>query len=480
MTKPVPRAWSRPTLSLLLGSLVVLACLELGLRVLGAWQREEPETVAAGERVVLTIGDSYTRCPGVAASASYPSQLQGLLDEAWGPGTLKVVNRSRNGMNTTAMLAELDEELARYQPEAVVLLIGGANEWNHAGMRNLQQAPSAMDRMEEALTGLRTVKLAVLAARTLRPGGAEGTRVVAPQARPPGPPEPEANPEGSRGPHREPSREGPPELPAPLCGEDAPELFDQLNKLQQQQRYEESEALLIAAEQAHPECPSLPGLRGLLMLELGNHAEAEAALELALELEPDDPRHHDHLGRALHQQGRRLEAVRVMVRGLAVPDTPWTEAEKDRLLMHLLAICEDPEGAAIAEAQRAFDELSPDHPRLLPYRELLERALEGRSEVATWAMTDIEQAIATIRGSGAEIVLMNYPLDHPRDWWQEYQRLADEQRLPFVDNRGAFRRLRDPGAYFLSDGHLNERGNAELAANVQRELQRLLPPQEAL
>ena len=136
MAQPDPGPARRPWLSLLIGVIVGLLCLEGGLRVVGAAQQLLARERAAGadESVVLCLGDSYTRCPGVEARASYPSQLQALLDQAAGAGRYRVVNGGQNGQNSSQLVAGLAESLARYQPRVIVLLTGGSNEWDRAGL----------------------------------------------------------------------------------------------------------------------------------------------------------------------------------------------------------------------------------------------------------------------------------------------------------------------------------------------------------
>jgi lysophospholipase L1-like esterase len=446
-------------LAMLLGAVVGLLCLEGGLRLLGVAQHlmsREP-AAHASDRVVLCLGDSYTRCPGVDADATYPAQLQRLVDATMGRGVVRVVNRGQNAQNTTELLAELPENLERYQPSAVVLLTGGANTWDRAGLRVAQEGDDAPGAARRGLERLRVVRLLVLAGQALLPGGRSGA-VVQPAPRPP-PRQPRAVP--------------PPPGLETACSKEARQLLGRLNDLRREQAYDDALELLEEAEASHGDCGALPGVAGLLLLEVGRLPEAQAALERAILLEPDLPAHYDHLGRALFQQDLREAAVLAMVRGLATSDSEYHRWEKSRLLSHLADYCDAPDGVLRAVAREAMLAATPDHPAMAEHLSRLEQAHSQDDAVSSWALGDIAEVADTLRARGVPLVLMNYPLDHPQDWWPEYARLAQERGLPFVDTYTAVSRRPDRDGLYLPDMHLNEQGNAIVAQAVHDELQRL-------
>ncbi len=203
---------------------------------------------------------------------------------------------------------------------------------------------------------------------------------------------------------------------------------------------------------------------------MGRHEEAKAQLELALDKEPDNPLHYDHLARLLHSSDRHEEAVRTIVLGLATSDSSHNRREKSRLVTHLLAYCDEPDGGLQRQALAAFEELLPEHPVLAGYQTEVERYFGGKSVVRDWAVHDIELIIEACERRGIRLILMNYPLEHPRDWWPTYEQLAREHALPFVDNLSRFRGAPGSESLFLPDGHLNERGNEKLAHHVLEEL----------
>ncbi|HWK54656.1 MAG TPA: GDSL-type esterase/lipase family protein [Hyphomicrobiales bacterium] len=72
--------------------------------------------------VILAVGESTTAGFGVARDASWPAQLQALLDDAG--HHYRVVNHGRSGSTTTMALSRLGEGLA-LQPAYVIIALGG-------------------------------------------------------------------------------------------------------------------------------------------------------------------------------------------------------------------------------------------------------------------------------------------------------------------------------------------------------------------
>jgi len=445
-----------------LGLLASLVALELGLRLVGALDEHRSQADAeGGGRTVLCLGDSYTRCPGVSAEHAYPAQLQRLLDQAM-PGAFRVVNGGANGQNTTALLATLEDALDRHQPEVVVLMSGGANEWDQGGLLASQQGETKRSRAMDGLYQLRTFKLAVLVGQTLWPGGATGARVDAPtDRRGPAPDLPQPTAEES-----ERTLVAPPP-PEQDCRAGAMQALDRVQELRNTQRYDEALEALEAGAAQHPDCHTFTGTRGLLLLEVGRHEDARAQLELALAAEPDNPLHYDHLARLEHNMGLRADAAHTLARGLATSDSPANLREKPRLLTHLLAYCDEPSGETRGAALATLEALLPEHPGLERYRNELQGADDAPNEIRDWALRDLGQVVDACDARGITVVLMSYPLEHPREWWRSFEGLARERALPFVDNTSRFRGLPDPESWFLPDGHLNERGNAKLAEHVR-------------
>lgn len=102
----------------------------------GAWR-------PGAEVKILCVGDSHTFGSGVPGSESYPAHLQALLDERR-PGRYSVINLGVPGMGTPQVRERLPVQLARYEPDLVILWAGINNSWNAAR----SDAPSASERIE--------------------------------------------------------------------------------------------------------------------------------------------------------------------------------------------------------------------------------------------------------------------------------------------------------------------------------------------
>jgi lysophospholipase L1-like esterase len=147
-------------LALLAGLLVVLVGLEAGLRIAGTSftagrDRDNARNLGEASRVVLCLGESTTALGG---RDSYPSQLEALLNERY-DGGFRVVNLGKGGRDTRAIIANLDRDLARYEPDAVVAMMG-ANDDPATGA-----LPEGFGEPPEGrgwLASLRTVRLARL------------------------------------------------------------------------------------------------------------------------------------------------------------------------------------------------------------------------------------------------------------------------------------------------------------------------------
>lgn len=127
----LPRILGRAALVLL----VLLASAELVLRVGSLLVRDKS---GAGWKPgattrVLAIGDSHTYGGTVAPDQTYPAQLQRWLDEAR-PGVYSVVNLGIPGMNTAQLRNRFAINLARWDPDVVVVWCGANNAWNSAEM----------------------------------------------------------------------------------------------------------------------------------------------------------------------------------------------------------------------------------------------------------------------------------------------------------------------------------------------------------
>ncbi|MCA8943987.1 MAG: SGNH/GDSL hydrolase family protein, partial [Planctomycetes bacterium] len=115
-------------------TIVSLLLLELTLQVLAlfvAWSNEAPAigSTAAGDRLVLCVGDSFTWGQGASAEGSYPSQLADLLTDATDAHWV-VANRGKPGRNSAQAVRVIDDALRASQPAVVCLMVGVNDQWS--------------------------------------------------------------------------------------------------------------------------------------------------------------------------------------------------------------------------------------------------------------------------------------------------------------------------------------------------------------
>jgi lysophospholipase L1-like esterase len=137
------RRAGRRLAAVLLGLLAAFALIEGALWLASLFARPEDRLAQLaprpGERRILCVGDSNTYGIYLEPEASYPAQLEGLLDvEAGNPW--RVVNLGYPGQNSAQVRGRLAENIALYRPEIVIAWIGINNSWSEA-MGHLWEVP---------------------------------------------------------------------------------------------------------------------------------------------------------------------------------------------------------------------------------------------------------------------------------------------------------------------------------------------------
>jgi tetratricopeptide (TPR) repeat protein len=444
----------QPFLAVALGLATLLVVAEFSLRVVGWCQQPRPSGADDAALTVLTLGDSYTYCPGVPPAESWPAQLERLL-EGREPGAWRVVNRGANGQNTSTLLAELPDNLERYQPDVVVLMTGGANTWDLRGYRRHLQGDSLVARLVDGLLHIRLVKLAVLVLGeptmpALQPVGDQGP--------------PDASVTLAPG-------EPPPDDPmAAGCMDESWELFHLAQGLVDAAHYDSAVELYTQAIAISPDCAEISSSVGLVYIEIHREVQARELLVRAIDLDPTKAGYYGLLARVHQTRSDPVAASQVLVRGLATPATERNAYEKPRLMAQLLSVAGQEGSEAWLQAQGQLRALSSEHPDMQRWLDELEGSGSQREGIVQWAADDITTIVLASQRQGAEVILMSYPLRHPRDWFGLFEELARELRVHFVDNLRSFERHPEHQQMFQPDGHCNELGNAYLAENVLQAL----------
>ncbi len=123
----MPRSTLLQKLALItFGLLLFIVLLESGLRlggyILSSLQERNNQLSLKrkGAYRILCLGESTT----AGGSNSYPAQLEQILNAADTGKTFSVINKGLPATNTTYILAALDENLAEYQPDMVIAMMG--------------------------------------------------------------------------------------------------------------------------------------------------------------------------------------------------------------------------------------------------------------------------------------------------------------------------------------------------------------------
>jgi len=109
----------------LAGLVAALVLLEIALRIGGALfsgqqDRQNRDALEGGDRVILCIGESTTALGGEDA---WPRQLQTALRDRTGE-PYSVINEGVPGVDSSVLLAQLEANLDQYRPEVVVAMMG--------------------------------------------------------------------------------------------------------------------------------------------------------------------------------------------------------------------------------------------------------------------------------------------------------------------------------------------------------------------
>ncbi|MDP8222696.1 MAG: GDSL-type esterase/lipase family protein [Candidatus Lernaella stagnicola] len=149
--------------------LVLLIAAEIGLRSIGVGYRALVQTPPARfspqARVrLLAIGDSFTFGIGADGPASYPDQLQRLLDEEFGPGACEVINWGLPAQNSSEALLALSAAFeSGMRPDFVLVAVGINNYWNWHLASAFLPGDEPLSRIHAALSGSRLWRLAAVA-----------------------------------------------------------------------------------------------------------------------------------------------------------------------------------------------------------------------------------------------------------------------------------------------------------------------------
>ena len=429
-------------IALLVGGVVALLLLEGGLRFAGAtflWsqQRSNRQAMAAGGAVtVLCVGESTTAMGG---PESYPAQLEQVLAEQGGDPSFAVVNRGIPGGDSSMIAARMEADLATYQPQIVVAMMG-AND-NHSafggGAVPFEDAPQAERGWFPH--SLRTYQLL----RQARHGLArvEDDGFGAPLLR------------VQRGLHEAPcAADGGVRRDEPVCAG-----IDDAWSLARAGDREGAERAMRDAVQRNPGS-AVPGTElGVLLWNTGRADDGEAALRAALRIESTGVDTWVELGELL-RQSERLEEAQDAFRRAVAADGSCADAHYG--LATALDVREDPD-EALAALDRAI-ELEPTRPgfHVLRGHVLMDRGQD------TAAVAAFEAALERM----GDETWINGPVDHLVTL---HERSGDHAEIVSLYQRVLARRPEDVDILHPAAKYHARRGDEERAAALRAEVARI-------
>ncbi len=477
------RSLKGPLIGALLGLLVVVLGLEIGLRILGsryplldASRAGSSQVEACPEcRRILCVGDSYTYGIGATAGHDFPTLLQGRLAADRGP--VRVFNAGIPGANTGYILAALPDHLALTQPEAVVVLAGGANRHNLFGLEAFQQRSSVGAQIEAWTYRIRVVRFLRNAITRMRNQRAD-------HAREGGAPDLLRDTSGPELYARWRARDGRP----------VDDRFVRAGQLLAVGDLEGAQALYEAGAQAQPD--DAAWLWGQAECARGrrDYEGARQLYERAIALDPHDPVSHYALGELFQDQDDPgnpggPEAFRA---GIAADPTfarnycglgRWAASFEQDLAAAAgwfeKGIEADPSDALCYSQMAATVHGTQYADRL---QALLERHAEAGTEVEdllhytgprmaattmdAWIRDDLTRIVTLSEQAGARVILQTYP----QQWAANsvIRDVAAETSATLVDMERELERMaadgQDVARLTIADGHYSDMGNDIVAA----------------
>lgn len=123
-----------------LGVLIALGVLEFCLGMYAKLQipkEAQLSSISPSEKKakirILCIGDSFTYGLGASSMMSFPEQVKGMFEKDYGTNAVEVINGGVITYNTSQVRKKFEDYLSKSTYDYVVILAGGANEWNFIG-----------------------------------------------------------------------------------------------------------------------------------------------------------------------------------------------------------------------------------------------------------------------------------------------------------------------------------------------------------
>jgi lysophospholipase L1-like esterase len=480
-----------------LGLLSILLILELSLRIAGflflnsnhpAYNKKY-QNKDVSIYTILCLGDSHTYGMGVTNRYNYPSQLEVLLNNRRLTTesrlkTFKVINKGVVTQNTVELLISLKKTLDEVKPDLVILLTGGANNWNYYGYKPGNSNPELSGFLNNALYKIRVYKLVVLLYKNITVKLTQRSQ--------------EAN--NSINPTTV-SQEG----------NNKKEISQEENILNIKYKIKQFEEK-IKLETNNPENYFYAGL---YYYQSGNIEQARKLFELGIDVDPsygnnyalinycytyhsnnieqaikwlkekivkypNNPLLYEMLAEDYHKLGFREEstkwltlaknlgpnAMRINYKRIDKSSYNFLERRAMSIDPRFKDINDGPHGTALG---------------FITFQEGIDKEKivnDNMNYVLPWVKADLENIINICRKNKVEIIIQNYAIKPEYGFWTQSARtvnvvlkeVANEYSIPFVDNEENFNSLGENQKYYFNhskdDSHPNEKGYGLMAKNL--------------
>ncbi|MCF7887199.1 MAG: tetratricopeptide repeat protein [Candidatus Omnitrophica bacterium] len=411
-----------------IGLLTAIFLLEVSLRVIssiyqkGVMPCEKSSTLEQeGHYTILCLGNSFTVGCGAPKGASYPDQLQHLLNERIKGENIKVINGGKINLNSAELLNKLAAKIDCVNPDLIILRTGGPNWWNHykyntyLARENKGNTPSK--RLTHSLNDFFYRRSRIYRLITL------------------------------------------------LISNMKSKINPQLLRYREQKEYIEATEWL----------KYLRDRWALLYYNLHRETlfvdkqKSEGAIKLfkkVIKADPDYPKNYRYLGEIYFFQKNYEEAIKWFIKGVKA-DPNYRNIEENRNYFYIRNIYASTSNKRVKEVIdnfiREFSGISPSVSENLLF-------LTNR-EIWEWAESDIKEIIRIIREKEIKMILQNYPPNmtgRKKSINGILRKIADDFNIPFVDNEKQFlQEMRiNNNDFFVSDGHCNAKGYGLMAMNI--------------
>lgn len=401
--------------------------MEMSIRAAGAIYRNYrigaegmPAAKDNGMTKILCLGDSFTFGEGSPKGFSYPEQLQMMLD-SYSAGKYTVYNAGISGQNSSRVLKDLENNIYKYKPDIVVILIGCNNTNNFIDSNYFlfkDRSPKTyIYRMDAFLSHARSYKLFKSAVTAVRGNISARAKYYTWNKLP------------------EPQKDIKKDIPAEYSM-DAEGHVKAARAYEAERKIDSAIGECKKAIEADPYNEKAYFLLGFIYLHRCPDWDEKISLRLAIEnlrkaarINPLNEEFHQNLFNAYYRAGKKDKAM-------------------DELrVIHVLNPNNEMAGA------------------------LLTHGLPDYGNMKVFKMTlayDLRNIIRFLSAKNIRLILQAYPASWVNDTLKE---TAGVNKIAFVDNQDIFEKMRAEQGYkredyFAEDGHCNINGYRIMAQNI--------------